>query len=80
MLYEKFMALGNALLNVVPKGVDNNYKRTFMQAMKQFGTQFLKEARNKKKEINGIILRAEILPGIYRVNSREIPFSLSWGK
>ena len=80
ILYKKIAAFGRAFLNVSPPDLDENYKKTFLQTMKQLGDNFLNEAEKKKREINEIIVQADMLPGIYADNVEKIPFTLYWGK
>ena len=79
ILYKKIWAFGDAVLKVVPLGVDENYRKNFLQMMKQFGGKFLQEARKKKRELGRIVRKSDILPGIYHNGSiGEIPFVLHW--
>ena len=80
ILYKKMMALGKALFKVVPTGVDDNYKKTFLRAMRQLGNKFLQEASNKKREVDKIIVRTDALPAIFYDRNGEVPFVLSWGR
>ena len=80
ILYKKFQSFGRAILNVRPAGVDDNYKKTFLQAMKPLGMQFMREAKNKKGHMRNIIRKADILPGIHHKHYKDAHYALSWGK
>ena len=80
ILYERFKSFGKAILAVKPSGVDDNYKKTFRQAMRPIGNQFLQEARSRKKAMNRIIYKSDVLPGIHRRQVEDVHFALSWGR
>ena len=79
ILSKRFFSLGKAILAVKPSGVDENYQKTFMQAMKQLGDQLFQEGKKKKREMLRIIKRTGIIAGIHRKEIEEASFKLAWG-
>ena len=56
--YERF---GRAVLDFRPKGVDQNYKKSFLQTMSTLGKQFLSEAKQQRHLATNLLNKKRIL-------------------